>query len=500
MTRRLILASLLTASVLGSSVVHAATITVPSGEPDLAAALALAQPGDTVQLAPGTYYEHDLILPPGITLVGLGDGPESVVLDAGHAGRILLCEGLEQTSTLRNLTFLNGRAEGSNSYDRSGGAILCSNSTLSIVDCNFIMNEADSHGGALRCNNSSPTLVRCTFVGNQAGGGGGAIDASYNSSPLLQDCTLRNNSAEWGGGLSCRADSSPQLEDCHFDGNSAAGDVGLGGAVLADTESRPDFFEVTFSENTARYGGALIALTASETNLTHCTVVSNTSSEAGGGIYLQDASPQITATLINFNSGTGLSTAGAADPVIHCTNIFGNDNGDWVGDIADQTDLTGNLSVDPFFITQERFNEFQYHLAADSPLVLTESECGLLGAKPATNIPLGTDPPPEPETDPDPLPGPVRTDLGDVTAWPNPFNPQTAIHFDLGEPQRVRVEIYNLQGARLRVLADGPLASGPHSLTWDGTDAAGRSLGSGTFLFVVVGQVDRQVRKVTLLK
>src|SRR5207249_6537737 len=47
--------------------------------------LALAQSGDMVRVAAGTYMEHDLQLPPGVTLVG-ESGRDSTVIDAQDLG------------------------------------------------------------------------------------------------------------------------------------------------------------------------------------------------------------------------------------------------------------------------------------------------------------------------------------------------------------------------------------------------------------------------------
>ena len=44
------------------------------------------------------------------------------------------------------------------------------------------------------------------------------------------------------------------------------------------------------------------------------------------------------------------------------------------------------------------------------------------------------------------------------------------------------LEMFDIAGRRVRVLAAGALAAGPQAWTWDGCDDAGRSLPSGTYL------------------
>lgn len=64
---------------------------------------------------------------------------------------------------------------------------------------------------------------------------------------------------------------------------------------------------------------------------------------------------------------------------------------------------------------------------------------------------------------------------------PNPANPATAIAYTTAEAGRVIVAIYDLRGRRLRVIVDDVMAGGPHETVWDGRDAAGRAMPSGTY-------------------
>ena len=67
---------------------------------------------------------------------------------------------------------------------------------------------------------------------------------------------------------------------------------------------------------------------------------------------------------------------------------------------------------------------------------------------------------------------------------PNPFNPRTVIAFDLTEASVVRLRVHDLAGRLLRTLVGTSLMSGgPHRVTWDGIDAAGRSVGAGAYIY-----------------
>lgn len=55
-------------------------------------------------------------------------------------------------------------------------------------------------------------------------------------------------------------------------------------------------------------------------------------------------------------------------------------------------------------------------------------------------------------------------------AAPNPFNPETTIHFTLGRSGRTRLEIYNIMGQRVALLMDEVREVGSHMLSWQAND------------------------------
>lgn len=65
---------------------------------------------------------------------------------------------------------------------------------------------------------------------------------------------------------------------------------------------------------------------------------------------------------------------------------------------------------------------------------------------------------------------------------PNPFNPKTTIRFDLPEAGPVRLSVFDVAGRLVRTLVDDTMAQGGHEAVWDGRDASGREVGSGSYL------------------
>ncbi len=68
-------------------------------------------------------------------------------------------------------------------------------------------------------------------------------------------------------------------------------------------------------------------------------------------------------------------------------------------------------------------------------------------------------------------------------AYPNPFNPETQIRFELEKPASISLAIYNLRGQRISTLLNGPQTPGTHSATWDGKDANGSQVSSGVYFY-----------------
>ena len=83
---------------------------------------------------------------------------------------------------------------------------------------------------------------------------------------------------------------------------------------------------------------------------------------------------------------------------------------------------------------------------------------------------------------------------------PNPFNPQTTISFSLTRTEWAIISVFDLTGQRVNVLANREFAAGPHTLTWNGRDAQGRAMPSGTYLVHLETESGVQARKVMLVR
>lgn len=86
---------------------------------------------------------------------------------------------------------------------------------------------------------------------------------------------------------------------------------------------------------------------------------------------------------------------------------------------------------------------------------------------------------------------------------PNPFNPSTLIAYTVPAPrsgEHVRLAVYNVMGQLVRVLVDASMHQGTYAVTWDGTDASGAPVASGTYLSRLQVGAFSQTNTMLLLK
>ncbi len=84
--------------------------------------------------------------------------------------------------------------------------------------------------------------------------------------------------------------------------------------------------------------------------------------------------------------------------------------------------------------------------------------------------------------------------------YPNPFNPRTSIRFYLPARVPLSVDVFDVRGALVRRLAEGTFDAGTHVVTWDGTDAGGRPVASGMYVYRLTADRRSLTRKMMLLK
>ncbi|MBD3233545.1 MAG: T9SS type A sorting domain-containing protein [candidate division Zixibacteria bacterium] len=80
-------------------------------------------------------------------------------------------------------------------------------------------------------------------------------------------------------------------------------------------------------------------------------------------------------------------------------------------------------------------------------------------------------------------------------SYPNPFNANTNIAFELPEESVVSLEVYNLLGQKLATLADGKKAAGRYVVSWDAS-----SYSSGVYFYRLTTENFSATKRMSLIK
>lgn len=84
--------------------------------------------------------------------------------------------------------------------------------------------------------------------------------------------------------------------------------------------------------------------------------------------------------------------------------------------------------------------------------------------------------------------------------YPNPFNPETTISYDITKKGNVTVDIYNLKGQKVKSLLSEKKEAGMHNVVWYGDNDSGKKVSSGTYLYRVKNGEEEVVKKMLLMK
>jgi predicted outer membrane repeat protein len=327
---------------------------VPSEQPTIQAGIAAASPGDTVEVAPGTYRgegNRDIDLMGKPVVVRSAMGPEATAIDCEELG-----QGFKVVNGEVNDTIIEGFAVVNGNGDFGGGIVIFSSSPV-VLNCVFSLNTGNLGGAALCTNSAVGTFENCVFEQNSARMTGGAVCISNSSSAVVVDCTFVGNQADpnglgTGGGVAVESKSAV-LRGCVFDGNTAGRN---GGGLYVGSQAT--FVTV---ENTVFHN--------------NFSELSSAMSTAGGTLLVQN-------TIIAFHSGySAVGCASGTEVTLTCCDVYDNAGGNWVACLEGQGGINGNFSADPRFCDPTAGD---FTLAGNSPCLPGNHpqgiDCGLIGA------------------------------------------------------------------------------------------------------------------------
>jgi serine protease AprX len=85
-------------------------------------------------------------------------------------------------------------------------------------------------------------------------------------------------------------------------------------------------------------------------------------------------------------------------------------------------------------------------------------------------------------------------------AFPNPFSGATTIAFSLSRGGPVSIDVFGIDGRRVRSLASGRWEPGVYRLDWDGRDDAGHVTAAGVYFVHMSTPAGRFTKRITNLR
>jgi hypothetical protein len=85
-------------------------------------------------------------------------------------------------------------------------------------------------------------------------------------------------------------------------------------------------------------------------------------------------------------------------------------------------------------------------------------------------------------------------------AYPNPFNPNTNIRYQLKDAGDVKIDIFNARGQLVRSFSRTHDAAGYYQINWDGRDSSGKAVSSGVYQYKMTSGKYHSTKKMVLKK
>ncbi len=277
---------------------------------------------------------------------------------------------------ISNNTFLNNTAVTEHGFEPpnsnypandhgDGGAIVTFQGVDAVINDNTMHhNHADYYGGAIHVRQWSHGSIENNHIYSNDSTLGAGLHITYNAAPTIRLNRIERNIAGpgGGGGIYIYNDSYPLIERNTIFANECVNGSGM--AVFY--ESFPIIRSNLIVKN--KLGSAIRVRGQSNPTIINNTVADNIMTSDNAGIdCTYDSNPLITNNIIASNTdGYGIIAEFNCSPVVTYNNIWKHDAGNYGLEIADQTGINGNISVEPDFASSD-IND--YTLKISSPCI-----------------------------------------------------------------------------------------------------------------------------------
>lgn len=326
----------------------------------IAGGLSLAQPGDRVLVAAGTYLEHDVQLKPSVELRS-ESGPAMTIIDAGHAGNgVIGADGaIVRGFTIVHAAGLNAAAI--NCYQASPDIfdnVLEDNDTRVIL---LYQSTSTIQGNIIRCNPGIQPMADAIVAGQ--------------STPYIAQNAIEADDLNGNASAINLMDTGPGgIKAARIEDNLIIGRLLIGGlqrSVTTEILRNVCIIKNGFSEVFN------IASSQSPLMIDHNTIV------GGSGIFMQGNSLATITNSIVTGARTGIELWGGV-ATLGCNDFWDN-----------QVNYSGcspgpsDFSADPHFCEEATGN---YGIADSSPCAPANAPagCALVGAVPVSCVESAT--------------------------------------------------------------------------------------------------------------
>jgi hypothetical protein len=194
----------------------------------------MSGPGDTVLVAPGSYFENTIHIEKSIHLISEA-GPEETIIN--HMGTPSTDENVIRVENATDCSIIGFTIRGGHcDWASRGGGLLIGQSNVLVMNNRIQENWCANGGGIVIGGNPSPSIINNLIFTNGAFVGGGILVA--NSSPIIMNNTIVDNRASVNsGGLKVMGDSKPIIKYNLICYNSAPATHCGGADVVVDIDS-----------------------------------------------------------------------------------------------------------------------------------------------------------------------------------------------------------------------------------------------------------------------